>query len=168
MENFPKYFRRSFMKFKVLAVAIVVLGTITAAWAADINGKWVAEMPGMGGGEPMKINYTFKGTGTTFTGTSEAMGSESPVTDGKIDGDNVSFVVKVDMMGNAMTLKYKGKIAGDQITVTMEMEGGMGGPGGGGMGGPGGPGGGGMGGPGGGGPGGPGGGMPPTVLKRVK
>jgi hypothetical protein len=159
------------MRFKVLAVAVVfVLGTCVAALAADISGKWSTEMAGMGGGEPMKINYTFKVSGTTFTGTSEAMGMENPVTEGKIDGDNVSFVVKVDMMGNEMKMKYKGKIAGDQITLTMEMEGGMGGPGGG-MGGPGGPGGGpggGMGGPGGGGPGGPGGGMPPMVLKRVK
>jgi hypothetical protein len=141
------------MRFKVLAIAVVVLGIATAAWAADINGKWTSEMAGMGGGEPMKINYTFKADGATFTGTSEAMGMESKVTDGKIDGDKVSFVVNVDMGGNAMKLKYKGTIAGDEMKLTMEMDGGM--PGGG------------MGGPG----GGEGGGMPPmppTVLKRVK
>ena len=153
-----------------ICMAVIVFGIMAAAaWAADISGKWVTEMPGMGGGDPMKINFNFKVTGTTFTGTSgpEGMGMESPISEGKINGDDISFIVKVDMMGNEMKMKYKGKVSGDEIKLTMEMEGGMpgmGGPGGGGPGG-GGPG---MGGPGGGGPGGPGGGMPPMVLKRAK
>ena len=57
------------------------------------------------------------------------------IIDGKINGDNISFAVKIDMMGNEMTIKYKGTVAGDEIKLTMEFEGGMGGPGGGGPGG---------------------------------
>jgi hypothetical protein len=149
------------MKFKVLAV-VVVLGMISAAaYAADITGKWVMEMPGMGGGDPMKINYTFKVDGANLTGSTTGMqGEEIPISEGKINGNDISFVVKMDMMGTEMKMKYKGTVAGDEITLKMEMEGGMGGPGGGGPGG--------GAGPGGGGPGGPGGGMPPMVLKRVK
>jgi hypothetical protein len=152
------------MKFKILAIAVMVLGMIAAAaYAADITGKWVMEMPGMGGGDPMKINYTFKVDGANLTGSTTGMqGDVIPISEGKINGNDISFVVKMDMMGTEMKMKYKGKVAGDEITLTMEMEGGMGGPGGGGPGG--GPG----AGPGGGGPGGPGGGMPPMVLKRVK
>jgi hypothetical protein len=140
------------MRFKILAV-VVVLGMISAAaLAADITGKWVVEVPGMGGGEPMKIFYNFKVDGKNLTGTSGPEGMEAPFTDGKIDGDNISFNIAF----GEMKMKMKGKIAGEQITLTMEMEGGMGGPGGPGAG------------PGGGGPGGPGGGMPPMVLKRAK
>ena len=84
------------------------------------------------------------------------MGSESPISEGKIDGDDISFVVKVDMMGNEMEINYKGKIVGEDIKLTMEMDmGGMGAP----------PGGGGA--PGGGGPGG-GMEMPELILKRVE
>jgi hypothetical protein len=147
------------MKFKILAIAVMVLGMIAAAYAADITGKWVMEMPGMGGGDPMKINYTFKVDGANLTGSTTGMqGEEIPISEGKINGNDISFVVKMDMMGTEMKMKYKGTVAGDEITLKMEMEGGMGGPGGGGPGA----------GPGGGGPGGPGGGMPPMVLKRVK
>jgi hypothetical protein len=137
------------MKFKVLAV-VMVLGMIaSAAYAADITGKWMMEMPGMGGGDPMKIFYNFKVEGTTLTGTTGPEGMESPFTEGKIDGDNISFAVAF----GEMKMKMKGKVKGDQIELSMDMEGApAGGPGG----------------PGGGGPGGPGGGMPPMVLKRAK
>jgi hypothetical protein len=150
------------MKFKILAIAVMVLGMIAVVYAADITGKWVMEMPGMGGGDPMKINYTFKVDGANLTGSTTGMQGEAiPISEGKINGNDISFVVKMDMMGTEMKMKYKGTVAGDEITLKMEMEGGMGGPGGPGGGGPG-------AGPGGGGPGGPGGGMPPMVLKRVK
>jgi hypothetical protein len=142
------------MKFRILAV-VVVLGMISAAAvAADISGKWVTEVAGMGGGEPMKIFYNFKVAGTTLTGTTGPEGMDSPISEGKIDGDNISFVVKISMGEMEMKMKMKGKIAGEEIKLKMEMEGGMGGPGG----------------PGGGGPGGgPGGGAPPEmVLKRAK
>jgi hypothetical protein len=136
------------MRFKVLAV-VMVLGIISAAaYAADINGKWVSEVAGMGGGDPMKIFYNFKVDGTNLTGTTGPEGSESPFSEGKIDGDNISFVIAF----GEMKMKMKGKIAGEEIKLKMEMEGGPGGPGGGG--------------PGDGGPG--GGGAPEMVLKRAK
>ena len=40
--------------------------------------------------------------------------------------------MKIDMGGNEMKMQYKGKVAGDEIKLTMEFQGGMGGPGGGG------------------------------------
>jgi hypothetical protein len=133
------------MKFKVLAVVVVLGMMTTAAMAADISGKWFMEMAGgMGDGAPMKINYTFKVDGTTLTGTSGPEGQETAFTDGKIAGDTISFTIAF----GEMKMKMKGKVAGEQITLSMEMEGGMGGPGGG--------------------EGGPGGGMPPMVLKRAK
>jgi hypothetical protein len=132
------------MKVKILAV-VVVLGMMTAAaMAADISGKWTMEMAGMGDGAPMKIVYNFKVDGKNLTGTTGPEGQETAFSEGKIDGDNISFTVAF----GEMKMKMKGKVAGDQITLTMEMDGGPGG------------------GPGGGGPG--GGGMPPMVLKRAK
>jgi hypothetical protein len=115
-------------------------------------------------GQSMELGFTFKAAGSTLTGTSVGpQGEESPISDGKIDGDNISFVVKVTGQME-MKINYKGKISGDEIKLTMQFDmAGMGGPGGGGPG---------AGGPGGGGPGGggPGGGMPAPpelVLKRV-
>jgi hypothetical protein len=131
------------MKSKIL-VAVMVLGMISAAaWASDISGKWVTEVAGFGGGEPMKIYYNFKVDGTNLTGTTGPEGMESPFSEGKVEGNNISFTVAF----GEMKMKMKGNIIGEEIKLKMEMEGGMGGPGG----------------------EGPGGGGPPEmVLKRVK
>jgi hypothetical protein len=176
------------MKVKILAIfAVVFMLALVTAWAADVTGKWEAEQPGRGeGAPPTKTAFTFKVAGATLTGTITLpgfMGGEPTtvdITEGKVDGNNIQFVVvrKMDMQGQTMEMKstYKGEVSGDEIKFTVERQrpaGGMGGPGGGAPGG-GAPGGG-MGAPGGGAPGGGmggGGGAPrtpqPLIAKRVK
>ena len=124
------------MRFKILAMVVIVLGlALMTAVAADVTGKWISEREGRGG-ETMTTTYNFKVDGTALTGTvSSPMGGDNAISNGKIEGDNISFAVKMEMMGNTMTMKYKGTVAGDEIKLTMEFEGGMGGPGGGGPGG---------------------------------
>ena len=149
--------------------AVFLLGLCASVLAAGIDGKWESERPGRDG-QPMKTTYEFQSNGSELTGKIISSRGETPISEGKIDGDNVSFVVVRSFGGNEMKQIYKGKVAGDELTLTMEFEGGfpgggMGGPPGGGAGGPGG----GMGGPpgggqGGGGPRGPG----EIVAKRVK
>jgi opacity protein-like surface antigen len=128
------------MRFKIFAItaSVLCLMILTAA-AADVTGTWVAELSGgpggggPGGGGPMKITFNLKADGNTLTGTNVGpMGNENQIIDGKIDGDKVSFSVKVDMMGNEMKINYKGTVSGDEMKLTYEFEGGMGGPGGGG------------------------------------
>jgi hypothetical protein len=116
---------------------------IVSAVAANITGTWVGEMaapkmgPGggeAGGGGPMKFTFELKADGPNLSGTVLGpMGNKNEIIDGKIDGDNVSFAVKVDAMGNEMKINYKGAVSGDEMKLTFTMEGGMGGPGGGGM-----------------------------------
>jgi hypothetical protein len=158
------------MRIKILLMAVLALSfLVSTAWAVDIAGTWKGSQEMMG--QTMERSFTFvvdKSDPTKFTGTSPGrQGGENQITDGKIDGDKVSFNVK--MTGKMeMTMKYSGTVKGDEMTLTMTMDFGAGGPPGGGMGG-------GMGGPppgAGGGGGGMGGGMggppPPLVLKKVK
>ena len=113
------------------------------AFAADIDGKWAGEVAGMGGGEPMKISYTFKADGKTLTGTTNGMdGNEISIKDGKIDGNKFSYSLD---FGMGQPMKFTGEVKGDTIEIKMDMGGMGGGGGGGGM-----------------------GDRPPTVLKRVK
>lgn len=158
-----------FMRNKVILVgALMVWALAATAVAADISGKWVAEREGMQG--PVQTTFTFKAEGTKLTGTVSGRMGDTEISEGKINGDEISFVVVRKFGENEMKSLYKGKVAGDEIKLTMEMQGmpgGMGGPGGG----PGG----GMGAPpaGAGGPGGPGGmggprGPMEMIAKRVK
>lgn len=151
------------MKTRVLLVGtVVMLALVGSVWAADVTGKWVAQVEGRQG--TTENTFNFKVDGTTLTGTMATSRGESEISEGKVEGDEISFVIVRSMGENEMKLLYKGKVSGDEITFTREFQGGMmGGPGGG-MGGP--PGGG-AGAPGGGGGGGP---RPPRefVAKRVK
>ena len=137
---------------------------LASAWAADVTGKWVAQTPGRDGATS-ETTFTLKVEGTVLTGTMTSSRGESTISEGKVAGDEISFVIVRKMGENEMKTLYKGKVAGDEITFTREFQmppGGMGGPGGGAppAGGPGG----GMGGPG----GGMGGPPAPIVAKRVK
>ena len=93
------------------------------AFAAPIDGKWVGEIPGMDG-NPMKLNYTFKADGATRTGsTTGPYGNEMALKYVKIDGDKISFSVTFDFGGQEMKMEYKGVLAGDDLTLSMDMMG---------------------------------------------
>ena len=141
--------------------------------AAGVDGKWEASIESPMGA--MAMTFDLKSDGEKLTGSvgNEMMG-ESEIQDGKISGDEVSFVQVMKRGDREMKFKYEGKLAGDELELTRSMDGGGRGPGGGGERGPRGggrPGGGGPGGPGGGrgGRGGGGMGRPTTfTAKRVK
>ncbi len=107
------------------AIRILLIGTLAAAaiWAADATGKWTAEMQGRGG-NTMTVNMNLKADGDKLTGTVSGRNGDTDITDGKVDGDNISFKVVREFNGNQITQVYKGKVNGDTIHFSMTMEGG--------------------------------------------
>jgi hypothetical protein len=101
---------------------IACLATI-ALWAADATGKWTAEMQGRGG-NTMTVAMNLKADGNNLTGTVSGRGGETDVSDGKVDGNNVSFDVVREFNGNKITQHYKGTLDGDTIHFGVTMEGG--------------------------------------------
>jgi len=154
------------MKIKLLLIgSAVLLILLSAAYAADVTGKWVAEMPGRGGQGPTQTTFDLKADGPKLTGTvTSGQGEPAEITEGKVEGDNISFLVVRKRNDMEIKMLYKGKVTGDEIKLTREFQMPPGGPGGGGP--PPGAGqGGGQGGPPGGGMGGP---PPEIIAKRVK
>ncbi|HSW49509.1 MAG TPA: hypothetical protein VLH09_05005, partial [Bryobacteraceae bacterium] len=49
------------------------------------------------------------------------------ISEGKVSGDDISFVVVRKFQDMEMKSLYKGKVAGNEIKFTMTMQGGMGG-----------------------------------------
>ena len=105
-------------------VLIGILATILV-WAADVTGKWTAEMQGRGG-QTMTMTMNLKAEGNTLTGTISGRRGETEISDGKVDGNNISFAVVHEFNGNQMKQNFKGKVEGDTIHFTVTMEGGMG------------------------------------------
>jgi len=110
--------------------SVILAATFAAvASAADISGTWKGTAENQGG--TIERTFVFKVEGTKLTGetTSEMMG-KSTLTDGKIDGDNITFTITANMQGNEMKLNYKGKVTGDTIKLSVDFQGGGGGGGG--------------------------------------
>lgn len=89
-----------------------------SALAADIDGKWAGEIVG----QSMEIAFTFKAEGTTLTGVHIVNGQETPIKEGKIEGNNISFTVTLDLGGESK-IPHKGTLSGDEIKMTYEMMG---------------------------------------------
>jgi hypothetical protein len=101
-------------------VLVLFAAFALTASAADVAGTWKASMETPNG--TMENTFVFKVDGAKLTGTlsSEMMGSQ-PISDGKIDGDNLSFAVKMDFNGNAFELNYKAKVTGNEMKITMSF-----------------------------------------------
>lgn len=106
--------------FLLAAFLVSVMGVVFAA--AGVDGKWVAQVPGRGG-QTRETTITLKAEGAKLTGTVSGMQGDQPITDGKIAGDDISFVVVRNIQGNDIKLSYKGKVAGDEIKFTLSREG---------------------------------------------
>jgi hypothetical protein len=103
-----------------------LLGLLTlTALAADISGKWTAQVPGRGG-QTREQTFNLKADGNTLTGTVSGRGGDMPIADGKIDGDTISFTQTMEFNGNTMKLVYKGTVSGDEIKFSRTRDGGEG------------------------------------------
>jgi hypothetical protein len=105
---------------------ISILVFALAALAADISGNWKATAEGPNGS--MERTFVFKVDGNKVTGeTTSSMMGKSTISDGKIDGDTVTFTITGSFGGNEVKINYKGKVTGSEIHFTSEMAGGDGG-----------------------------------------
>jgi hypothetical protein len=104
------------MKWLICVLAAFAL-TLSAA---DVTGTWkgTAQTPN-GSAER---TFVFKTDGNKLTGeTSSNMFGKSAIEDGKIDGDNISFNLKVNIQGTEGTVEYRGKVEGELIHFTVEI-----------------------------------------------
>jgi len=113
------------MKIKVFLTGMVlILAMAVTAVGADIGGKWIAEQENPQGTQ--QTTFDFKVNGTTLTGmvTSGGRQGEAEISEGKIDGNTITFAVVRTMGENEMRTLYKGTVSGDEIRFTIERQGG--------------------------------------------
>ena len=109
------------MQTRKLFWVVALMGVMAlVASAADIDGKWKSEMQ-TPDGQTRTSTYTFKADGEKLTGTVSGRMGETPIGEGTIKGDEISFVVVRNFGGEERKMKYKGKVSGDELKMTMEM-----------------------------------------------
>ena len=105
------------------ASMVLIIGFLLAlnAVSADVAGTWKASMEGGAGGE---VTWVFKVNGDKLTGTANSeMSGEVPITEGKIEGNNISFTVSLNFNGQAMKIFHKGTVSGNEMKLTVQFEG---------------------------------------------
>jgi hypothetical protein len=117
------------MTKKLLFVTAILLVVAIGAFAADVSGKWSFEQQGRGGGPARQVTITLKQDGDKLTGEVPGMGrgGDAPppptqITNGKVDGDKVSFEVVREMQGNKFTTKYEGVVTGGEMKLKITRD----------------------------------------------
>jgi len=126
--------------FKRMLFLMTALFAITFVMrAADVTGKWTAQVAGRNGNN-QEMTFQLKADGNTLTGTvaggggggrrgggggggGAAAAGPRQISDGKIDGDKVSFTVKTEFNGQTRSTTYTGTVSGDTLTLKETRQG---------------------------------------------
>jgi alpha-galactosidase len=98
-----------------------------AGLAADVTGRWVSEMTGPDG-QTRQTVLALNQNGSELTGymQGQGMGIGMNFQQGRISGDQISFVIMRDIGGTERPMDYTGKLVGDSIVLAMPAMGGRG------------------------------------------
>jgi hypothetical protein len=100
-------------------LCLLSLAAILPLCAADITGKWKGQMEESG----REVVFQLKNDGTKVSGTmSGSNGEPRPITQGELNGDNISLTVASEWQGNPVKLLVKGKVSGNEMKLTLESE----------------------------------------------
>jgi hypothetical protein len=105
----------------ILGSFFLVLLVAAGCAAADITGTWKGVFQGPEGG--MDMTFTFKQEGTKLTGTVQPPNMDAvPFSDGKVEGDKLSFIVTVG--DGSMKIHHDGTIvSATEIKLNTKFEG---------------------------------------------
>jgi len=103
---------------KALFTMVAAAMLAQSVFAADVTGKWVAETEGRNG-EKRTMTFDLKSDGSKLTGKVSSRMGEREITEGKVSGDDVSFVVVYDANGETRKVPYTGKLSGNELKLKM-------------------------------------------------
>jgi len=106
-----------------LATFLALVTAFTSVYAADVTGKWKSEFDTQIG--HLKYTYELKADGEKLSGKAfrDLDGTKTTIdlVEGKINGDEVSFVEPLKVQEQDIRIEYKGKIAGDEIKFVRKV-----------------------------------------------
>lgn len=106
-----------FRKF-ALVLLFLAAGSM-AAFAANFNGKWTAKVETPKGAQA--LSFDFHVDGSTLTGKVTTPRGDIDITDGKVDGDTITFSQVMKRKNGSAKMVYTGKVDGDTIKFSRQM-----------------------------------------------
>lgn len=116
------------MKTRQYVLGLATMLLALPLLAADIDGKWHASVDG-GTAGPVELQFDLKAEGEKLTGTLTApMRPATPISDGIVKGEDVSFTLAFPMMEGAppLLIQYTGKLKGDELDLVSVFDMGQG------------------------------------------
>jgi beta-glucosidase len=109
------------IRLRVLALVGVAGSLAAAAFAADPSGTWVAEVDTPFGRIPYR--YEIRVEGEQVRGMIRRPGARTRIRDGRLEGDTISFVERVEFGGQYFRIEYRGTVSDDEIQLTRSLGG---------------------------------------------
>ena len=105
-------------RYVVLAAVVIAIAGSAGLEAADPSGRWAAVFMTQVGEQSYTYEFIVKGTWLTGTAKGSLTG-ETKISDGKIDGDTLTFTENANYQGMPITFAYTGKMTNaDTIELT--------------------------------------------------
>ena len=111
------------MRITRLSTLALTLLLVLPALAADVAGKWTSEFDSQIGVQKYTFDLKVDGEKVTGKASFERMGQngEADLLEGKLVGDQLSFVEMFEAMGTPVRIEYKGTVKGDEIAFTRQV-----------------------------------------------
>ena len=103
---------------RLLWIPLAWILSVAVAAAADVSGKWKAEFT-TPDGTARTNTFTLKADGSKLTGTVAGAQDETPIQNGTINGDEISFSAERPFG----SFSYKGTVSGNAIKFNVEFNG---------------------------------------------
>jgi hypothetical protein len=108
---------------KTLAILMTTLALTVSARAEDVTGRWKSDFVTVVG--PVKYVYDLKSEGTNVSGKavrmSDTQTNDTPLTEGMLVGDDISFVEMLNFNDQDVRIEYSGKVDGDTLKLTRKV-----------------------------------------------
>jgi hypothetical protein len=101
----------------LLSAGLFVALSALSASASNVDGRWTAEDKDPQG-NPSTITFVFKQEGTQLTGTVAIPAETADISNGKVDGDKMSF----DAVFSFGAITSTGTVHGDEIKLTVTSD----------------------------------------------
>ena len=102
-----------------LCAILLIVPCALPALAADVTGTWISLVKAAPpNGNDLLLTFVFKQEEAKLTGTVATPDETANISNGKVDGDKISFVATFSVS----TFTYEGTIAGDEIRLTVKSD----------------------------------------------
>lgn len=105
---------------RAFVAAMLVLTSFAVLQAADATGKWTAKFATQVGEQEYTYELVAKGTTLTGTATGNLTG-KTQISEGKVDGDKISFVENAMYMDMPLRFEYTGTVTNDELRLSRKL-----------------------------------------------